>query len=91
MGSVCSVPPNNFLFEGTVPPNNLDFKLEVNKADLICCGTTGTAMLIWSFVWMTCVSNDPSTDKFISEKEKTYLAREITYFSKEKVKLSIER
>jgi glycosyltransferase involved in cell wall biosynthesis len=40
---------------------------------------------------MIFVSNDPSTDRFISEEERSYLAREVNYISKEKVGRSLAR
>lgn len=41
----------------------------------------GCLTMIWSIVWLNFVSNRPSTDKFISEKEKLHLTKEINYVS----------
>ncbi|XKL68360.1 hypothetical protein PGB90_003851 [Kerria lacca] len=38
---------------------------------------TGGISLLWYFIWFVFVSNDPSSDKFISKKEKLYLAENV--------------
>ena len=52
---------------------------------MICSSPTGVIIFIWSLVWSIFVSNDPTTDKFISKEEKMYLSRVINYVSKDKV------
>lgn len=45
----------------------------------------GAVILIWSTIWMVFVTNDPSTNRFVSEQEKMYLAQEINFSSRKEV------
>ncbi|XKL68014.1 hypothetical protein PGB90_003505 [Kerria lacca] len=46
---------------------------------------SGAVSLIWYVFWALFVSNDPASDKFITNSEKLYLKEKITYMGSEKV------
>ncbi|XKL67084.1 hypothetical protein PGB90_010504 [Kerria lacca] len=46
---------------------------------------TGGISIVWYLIWIMLVSDDPSTDKFISESEKQYLKEKIGYSIGEKI------
>ncbi|XKL62488.1 hypothetical protein PGB90_002321 [Kerria lacca] len=46
---------------------------------------TGGLSCFWYIIWFTFVSNEPQTDKFISESEKCYLKEKIKNFSREQI------
>lgn len=46
---------------------------------------SGVVGMVWSTIWFIFVSNDPTTDRFISEKERKYLTQEIKHIPKNEV------